>query len=84
MVFQKKQSLASKIARDLIGKIVKITYQGKQIQGITTDETKNTITLNNKTFIKKNIIIEFEDIKVKGEKITKRPEDKIKLLKKKW
>ena len=68
--------------KEFIGKKAEIDYSGKKFEGTIIDETKNTLTLEtkNKTIkiIKKSSIITINGKKINGEKITKRPEDRIK------
>lgn len=58
------------------------------VKGKIIDETKNTIVLENgKILPKKECIFEFDinkKIEIAGEKIMKRPEDRIKFRWKKW
>jgi RNase P/RNase MRP subunit p29 len=53
------------------------------IKGKITDETKNTLAIGKKILLKKDIIIEAEvdnqKIMIEGKKITKNPEERIKI-----
>ena len=72
-----------KFREELIGLEVKIQYNKKTFEGIIVDETKNMIHLKTKKdikkLIKKNLIIYTNDKKIKGSKIQKRPEERIKM-----
>ena len=67
---------------ELIGKQADIENNGKTHKGKIIDETRNMLYLetNNKIkkFIKKTSKITIEWQTINGEKITKRPEDRIK------
>lgn len=67
---------------ELIGKKVKIIHANKDCIGYVIDETKNMIILitknGSKKFIKNTIKIIINEKIVKGSKIRKRPEDRIK------
>lgn len=67
----------------LVGKNIKIISDKKLFEGTVSLETKNTLKINTingvKTLIKKNCEIEINNKKIKGEKITKRIEDRIKM-----
>lgn len=66
---------------ELIGKKAKIRFNGKVHEGTIVNETKNMLVLKTddgqKKFIKNTIIIQTDKI-IEGNKITKRPEDRIK------
>jgi RNase P/RNase MRP subunit p29 len=67
---------------ELIGEKAEIKFNDKTYKGIIVDETKNMLSLKTKKqikkFIKKTIEIKIKGKKIKGEKITKRPEERIK------
>lgn len=67
---------------ELIGKEAQVLYAGRKFKGKIIDETKNTIILEKQPgttkIIKKNAIIQINGNIIEGEKITKRPEDRIK------
>ena len=67
---------------NLIGKYAKIETKTNKFEGKIFLETKNTIKIETKngkkTIIKKNATITINDKQIKGEKITKRTEDRIK------
>ncbi len=76
-----------KITRhELIGLKAKITDAKNKanigIQGKIIDETKNTISIEGKKILKKNVEIEFtinnKKIKIDGEKLQKNPIDRTK------
>jgi ribonuclease P protein subunit POP4 len=80
------------IRGELIGKTIKITYSKNKtligISGRVIDETKHTLMLEDKKKRKKRVLknsITFEArdgreiINIKGELITGRPEDRVKL-----
>ncbi len=66
-----------------IGVAAKIHYNKQLFEGKIMDETKNTITIKTKKGIKKilknNAKIEINGKIMQGKKLTKRPEDRIKL-----
>ena len=76
------------IGDELIGNFGKASFSGKTFSGIIVNETKETITMNvngsNKILIKSGteLVIGQEPVPLK--RLNKRPEDRIKLLKKKW
>lgn len=53
------------------------------IKGKITNETKNTLIIEGKTMLKKNITMEFEvddkKIMIEGKKLLKSPEERIKI-----
>ena len=69
----------------LIGKHIRITSSthttliGKE--GVVTNETKNTITINNQTIIKDQVTIEIDGKEILGKDITKTPTERIKVHK---
>ena len=67
---------------ELIGEKAEITFNGKTHKGIIVDETKNMLSLETKNkirkFIKKTIEIKIKEKIIKGNKITKRPEERVK------
>ena len=71
------------LKKELIGKFVEVLDSTNKsnigIKGTITDETKYTIKINNKTLFKKNIILKLKNLKIKGEKLLGRPEDRIKV-----
>jgi RNase P/RNase MRP subunit p29 len=75
----------NKYQKEYIGKNITFETSKKTRKGIIIDETKNTFKINeNKKIItilknKKTFLIENEEIN--GEKITKKPEDRIKIRK---
>lgn len=78
-----KKSENSPYKENLAGKEAKIkTNDQKMFEGKITLETKKTIQIatknGNKTIIKKNAIIIIDNHEIKGEKINKRTEDRIK------
>ncbi|MBN1275172.1 ribonuclease P protein subunit [Candidatus Woesearchaeota archaeon] len=52
------------------------TLTGKE--GVITDETKNTITIDDKTFIKDHVTLNVEGDIIRGKDITKTPTERIK------
>ena len=68
---------------EFIGRLAKITIHNNELTGKIIDETKNMLHLETsqgvKKIIKKQATIEIENEIVQGTKITKRPEDRIKL-----
>ena len=68
---------------NLIGKKAAVTASQNQsligIQGTITDETKNTITINNKVIIKDQVTINVEGKNIKP--TSKTPEERIKVKK---
>jgi ribonuclease P protein subunit POP4 len=77
----------NKYQQEFIGKKIRIinakNKTQQNIEGKIIDETKNTITIKtqNKTvnIIKKENIMEINGQRIDGKKITKRPEDRIKI-----
>ena len=77
----------NKHQQEFIGKQIEITEsknkQQKNLQGKIIDETKNTFTIKtqNKTIIilKKDKKFKINEEKIDGNKITKRPEERIKI-----
>lgn len=71
------------VKSEIIGKKSEIIYNKHKFVGKIIDETKNTIILatkrGNKTILKKNATIIIDDHKMHGQKLTKRPEDRIKI-----
>lgn len=71
--------------KELIGKKIKIIESknktNKGIKGKVIDETKNTITIDDKKFIKKNITFEIDGKIIEGKDIMFRPEERIKKVK---
>ena len=73
----------NKYQQEYIGKNVQVKIDKKEIKGTIIDETKNTfkVQTNKKTITllknKKQFIIDGK--KINGEKITKKPEERIKL-----
>ncbi len=67
---------------NFIGKQAKIQVQKQTFEGKIILETKNTLKIETpqgkKTIIKKNAKITIDNKQIKGEKITKRTEDRIK------
>ena len=67
---------------NIVGKEAKIQTNNQMFEGKIILETKNIIKIETskgkKTIIKKNAVIIINGIKIKGEKITKRTEDRIK------
>lgn len=80
----------NKHQQEYIGKKIKITKsenkQQENIEGKIIDETKNTFTIqtNKKTIkiIKQGKTFEINGEKINGDKITKRPEERIKIKEK--
>jgi ribonuclease P protein subunit POP4 len=85
------------IRHELIGLTVKVVESTNKFQigikGTVVDETKNTLTIENENGLKKvqkkgsKFIFEIPDnkkVKVNGDKIAVRPEDRLKLKVKKW
>ena len=80
----------NKHQQEFIGKTIIITKsenkQQENIEGKIIDETKNTFTIKTKTkqikIIKQGKTFEINGEKIKGEKITKRPEERIKIKEK--
>ncbi|PLW80267.1 hypothetical protein C0585_03890 [Candidatus Woesearchaeota archaeon] len=70
---------------ELIGKEAIITTHNNTFNGKIIDESKNMIHLQTKEgvkkVIKKQATIKIDGKTIQGEKITKRPEDRIKLSK---
>ena len=70
---------------EFIGKKAKIKNQNQTFNGLIVDETKNTITIKTKDeqkkIIKSSSIIEIDGIVIDGKKISKKPEERIKLSK---
>lgn len=68
--------------KNFIGKYAVVQTKTRMFEGKIILETKNTLRIetknDKKTIIKKNAIITIENKKIKGEKITKRTEDRIK------
>lgn len=78
-----KKQINKSVKDAIVGKESKIkTKENKEFFGKIIFETKNTIKIQTqkgvKTLIKKNIEITIDKKKIKGEKITKRTEDRIK------
>jgi RNase P/RNase MRP subunit p29 len=77
----------NKYQQEFIGKNIKITKtKNKTLQnteGKIIDETKNTFTIKTQnksiTIMKDNNEFEINNQKIEGRKITKRPEDRIKI-----
>ena len=80
----------NKYQQEYIGekiKIIETTNKEQQnITGTIIDETKNTFTIQTDNeqkkrikIIKKNAIFEINNQKIQGEKITKKPEERIKI-----
>jgi len=77
----------SSLAQEFIGKNIKIVDSSCKsligLQGAIIDETKNTFTVQTskgrKKIIKHQVEILVNDQKINGRKITKKPEDRIKL-----
>ena len=71
------------LKKELIGKFVEVLDSTNKsnigIKGTVTDETKYTLKINNKTLFKKNMILKLKNLKIKGEKLLGRPEDRIKV-----
>ena len=67
---------------NIVGKEAKIQTKDKMFEGTIILETKNMIQIKTaqgrKKIIKKNAEITINGIKIKGEKISKRTEDRIK------
>lgn len=67
---------------NIVGKQVKIQTKDKMFEGKIILETKNMIQIETaegkKKIIKKKAVITINNIQIKGEKITKRTEDRIK------
>ena len=80
MIPKKESDKAYK--NNIVGKEAKIQTKDKMFEGKIILETKNMIQLKTaqgkKTIIKKNAVITINGMKIKGEKITKRTEDRIK------
>ncbi len=80
----------NKHQQEFIGKQVKIisskNKQQEQITGLIIDETKNTFTIQTKNkemmIFKKDKQFELNNQKIDGNKITKRPEERIKIKEK--
>lgn len=80
----------NKYQQEYIGKKIKIIQsenkQQQNIEGKIIDETKNTFTIKTKSkeikIIKQGKTFEINGEKIKGEKITKRPEERIKIKEK--
>ena len=66
----------------IIGKDAEIICLERRYSGVIVDETKNMVHLKTKEgikkFIKKNIALKIETMRIKGNEITKRPEERIK------
>lgn len=77
----KKQNNNYKLV--LVGKKVKINSDKRLFEGTVSLETKNTLKIDTikgvKTLIKNNCVIETDNKKIEGKKITKRIEDRIKM-----
>jgi len=71
------------IKEEFIGKKAEVLYNTENFAGVIVNETKNMIWIETKNgvkkIIKKNAIIKFQDKKISGKKITKRPHERIKL-----
>ena len=71
------------IQKEFIGKKAYVKYAGNVFTGTIIDETKNTLTIETKTkkvkIIKQNAKITIQNQKINGNKINKRPEDRIKI-----
>lgn len=80
----------NKHQQEFIGKHAKVTKAAnKQLQGIEgkiVDETKNTFTIKTQTkelkILKKGNEFQINNQKINGEKITRRPEERIKIKEK--
>jgi RNase P/RNase MRP subunit p29 len=80
MIPKKESDKAYK--NNIVGKEAKIEIKDKVFEGKIILETKNMIQIKTakgkKKIIKKNAVITINNIRIKGEKITKRTEDRIK------
>ena len=69
-------------AQEIIGKTIKVVDSKNKdnigIEGKITDETKSTIVVRKKRLFKKNITIILNNKKVKGTRLLKRSEERIK------
>ena len=76
------------IGDELIGKLGRASFAGKCFTGLIVNESKETITMsvegNEKILIKSRMELEIDNKPVPIQKLLKRPEDRIKLLKKRW
>jgi ribonuclease P protein subunit POP4 len=77
----------NKLKQEFIGKQVEITQsknkEQKNIQGKIIDETKNTFKIKTEkkiiTILKKDKEFKIDNQKIDGNKITKKPEERIKI-----
>lgn len=78
----KKRQTEKPFREGIIGKEAEIKTKNKSFKGKITFETKNTIKiiteLGEKTVMKKDSEITIKNKKIKGNKITRRTEDRIK------
>lgn len=70
---------------NLIGKQIKVIASRNEqligVEGTVMDETKNTITINNKTIIKDHVTIAVNGMELTGEDLLKQAQDRIKVKK---
>ena len=71
------------IRQEFIGKKAKVVDANNPdnigIEGTVLDETKETLNIDGKLLLKKDIIFKINNITINGKKLTKRPEDRIKV-----
>ncbi len=74
------------IRKEFIGKKAEVVDAKNKsnigIKGKIKNETKNTIRINDKTLLKKNITIKIDNVLINCEKMAKRPEERIKIRRK--